>query len=83
MARVMSRVLDDGVTSDEGRMAVGRSTLLNPLTAGRLRWRPQGSVAGEIQTELASVRRTPDDRSGFDGIIGRSASITADGSRKW
>ncbi len=86
MARVMSRVLDDGVTSDEGRMAVGRTTLFNSLTAGRRGWGPRGSIGEEIQTRrhMASVPRTLDDRSGFDGIIGRSASITAavDGARK-
>src|SRR5215475_10215338 len=73
MARVMSSVVDDGLSSGGGRMATGAATLSTPRGLDRTRWDLRGSADAELHK--VRDRTTLNNRSGFDAIIGRSPSI--------
>ena len=75
MARVMSSVLDDGLSLGGGRTAAGAATLSTPRGLGLPRWDLRGSADAELHK--VRHRTTLDDRPGFDAIIGRSPGIIA------
>ena len=94
MAQGMSSVVDHCVSPNRWSAAGGTSTLWNrrgstvrATTAGRPEWdvvTAPGSKIEKLEPHVASLRRTNDQGSGFDAIIGRSAKFIAaiDAARK-